>query len=167
MYKFQMIFFANYEIQHTALQQATNKFYLYQIMKVYIWKENEERDLIQLRIEMEEQFNDVKNHDVLWPNNKKNILNSHNIFCDCITSETNGKTWRKLKVVDDNSQTGNKAAACKFFEKFDNVYGNRASTRAELIYDSSANRNLLKANNTDGVDSSTDSNSWPKRAHDW
>lgn len=85
-------FFANYEIQHTALQQATNKFYLYQILKVHIWKENEERDLIQLRIEMEEQFNDVKNHDVLWLNYKKKILNSHNIFCDCITSETNGKT---------------------------------------------------------------------------
>lgn len=30
-----------------------------------------------------------------------------------------------------------------FFEEFNNVYGNRASTRGEVTYDSSAKRKLL------------------------
>lgn len=70
--------------------------------------------------------------------------------------------------MDDNSQTENKATTWKFFEEFNNVYGNRASTRGKVAYDSSAKRKLLslKEGNTDGDYSSTDSNSKPKKAED-
>lgn len=115
---------------------------------------------------MEEQFNDVKNHDVLWGQITKK-LNSHNIFVNVLQVKNKWKNLKKTykKVVDDNSQTGNKATTWKFFEEFNNVYGNRASTRAEVTYDISAKRKLLsvKEGYTDGDDSNTDSNSKPKK----
>lgn len=83
---------------------------------------------------MEEQFNDVKNNDVIWRQITK-ILNSHNIFVTVLQVIDKWKIFKKTykKVVDDNSQKGNKETRWKFFEEFNNVYGNRASTRAEVI----------------------------------
>lgn len=49
----------------TLLCNKLKKIHLYPILQVHICKEDEEKDLIQLRLEMEVQFNDVKNHDVL------------------------------------------------------------------------------------------------------
>lgn len=83
---------------------------------------------------MEEQFNDVKNNDVIWGQIPK-TLNSHNIFVTVLQVKDKWKKFKKTykKVVDDNSQKGNKETRWKFFEEFNNVYGNRASTRAEVI----------------------------------
>lgn len=83
---------------------------------------------------MEEQFNDVKNNDVISGQITK-ILNSHNIFVTVLQVKDKWKNFKKTykKVVDDNSQKGNKETRWKFFEEFNNVYGNRASTRAEVI----------------------------------
>lgn len=64
---------------------------------------------------MEVQFNDIKNHDVLSGQiTKKLELTKH--ICDCITSEKQVEKFKETikKVVDDNSQTGNKATTCKF-----------------------------------------------------
>lgn len=89
---------------------------------------------MQLRLEMEEQFNDVKNNDVIWGQITK-ILNSHNIFVTVLQVIDKWKIFKKTykKVLDDNSQKGNKETRWKFFEEFNNVYGIRASTRAEVI----------------------------------
>lgn len=64
---------------------------------------------MQLRLEMEEQFNDVKNNDVIWGQITK-ILNSHNIFVTVLQVKDKWKKFKKTykKVVDDNSQKGNK-----------------------------------------------------------
>lgn len=64
---------------------------------------------MQLRLEMEEQFNDVKNNDVIWGQIPK-ILNSHNIFVTVLQVKDKWKKFKKTykKVVDDNSQKGNK-----------------------------------------------------------
>lgn len=58
---------------------------------------------------MEEQFNDVKNNDVISGQITK-ILNSHNIFVTVLQVKDKWKNFKKTykKVVDDNSQKGNK-----------------------------------------------------------
>lgn len=83
---------------------------------------------------MEEEFNDVKNLDVLWGQITKK-LNSHNIVVTVLQVKDKWKNFKKTykKVVDDNSQKGSKETRWKFFEEFNNVYGNRASTMAEVI----------------------------------
>lgn len=50
---------------------------------------------MQLRLEMEEQFNDVKNNDVIWGQITK-TLNSHNIFVTVLQVKDKWKNLRKL-----------------------------------------------------------------------
>lgn len=86
---------------------------------------------------MEEEFEQVKNHDVLW-NRITKTLNNHKVPVTCNQVKNKWKNLKKTykKVVDDNQKTGNKKTTWKYFEEFNLLYGNRASTTAKVTYDS-------------------------------
>lgn len=86
---------------------------------------------------MEEEFEQVKNHDVLW-NRITKTLNNHKVPVTCKQVKNKWKNLKKTytKVVDDNQKTGNKKTTWKYFEEFNLLYGNRASTTAKVTYDS-------------------------------
>ncbi|XP_011453252.3 uncharacterized protein [Magallana gigas] len=61
--------------------------------KVHIWKECEEKELISIRSDMKEEFEQVKNHDVLW-NRITKTLNNHKVPVSC--NQVKNK-WKNLK----------------------------------------------------------------------
>ncbi|XP_065935753.1 uncharacterized protein [Magallana gigas] len=91
--------------------------------KVHIWKECEEKELISIRSDMDEEFEQVKNHDVLW-NRITKTLNNHKVPVTCNQVKNKWKNLKKTykKVVDDNHKTGNKKTTWKYFEEFNLLY---------------------------------------------
>lgn len=82
-----------------------------------MWKESEEKLLIDLRLQREDRFLGVKSHDTLWGE----IANEMKDMGIVVSKLQLLNKWKSLKkkykeVNDENSKTGNKAQTWKFFE---------------------------------------------------
>lgn len=102
----------------------------------HLWKESEEKLLIDLRLQREDRFLGVKSHDTLWGE----IANEMKDMGIVVSKLQLLNKWRSLKkkykeVNDENSKTGNNAQTWKHFERFSEVYGCKASTRVAVSFD--------------------------------
>ena len=61
---------------------------------------------------------------------------------------------KNTEVIDDNSKTGNQRTNWKYFEVFNEAYGNKTGTQAALTFDSERDEKLKKGNPKNGEGSS-------------
>lgn len=112
---------------------------------MHVWKESEERYLIDLRLQREGKFSGTKSHDILWgeiaTEMKKNGIH--------VTKLQLINKWKALKkkykeINDENNKTGNKKHSWKYLEQFSEVYGNKASTKVAVSFDTGRCKDKLK-----------------------
>ncbi|XP_033729732.1 trihelix transcription factor GTL1-like [Pecten maximus] len=122
----------------TSSQTASQTSMKENTSNIHVWTEKEEKCLIDVRLDKETAFNGSKSHDTLWneitTQMKKNGIN--------VTKIQIMNKWKNLKkkykeILDSNSKTGNSPASWKYFEVFNQAYGNKASTQPVILIDSS------------------------------
>jgi hypothetical protein len=125
------------------------------LFQIHIWKEDEERLLLNLRFDAEKSFNLMKSHEVLWGKITEK-LNAENVNVSKVQVINKWKTLKKKyrEVIDDNSKTGNQRTNWKYFEVFNEAYGNKTGTQAALTFDSERDEKLKKGNPKNGEGSS-------------
>lgn len=114
---------------------------------MHVWKESEERFLIDLRLQREDKFSGTKSHDVLW-GEIANEMKKNGIH---VSKTQLINKWKALKkkykeINDENNKTGNKKYSWKYLEQFSEVYGNKASTKVAVSFDTGRSRDKLKIN---------------------
>ncbi|KAJ8270535.1 hypothetical protein GJAV_G00116050 [Gymnothorax javanicus] len=108
-----------------------------------IWSRAETQLLIDLRVQKEGSFTARRRaHKTLWAEIAKE-LGEHGYS---VSGENCANKWKLLKrsykdVVDHNSCTGNDPKTCAFFDTFNDLYGNKPSTRPQFTLDSSTSTN--------------------------
>lgn len=120
---------------------------LYLQNTMHVWKESEERFLIDLRLQREDKFSGTKSHDVLW-GEIANEMKKNGIH---VSKTQLINKWKALKkkykeINDENNKTGNKKYSWKYLEQFSEVYGNKASTKVAVSFDTGRSRDKLKIN---------------------
>ena len=125
---------------------------------VHMWTNREIQLLIDLRISLESQFNSNNNHTTLW--NK--ICRELAVQGINVTDKQASNKWKALKskykkTVDHNKRTGEAKETCPFYETFDVVYGNKASTNPQYLLDSEGG---ARTTTTEGKD---ETEATPKR----
>ncbi|XP_062599907.1 uncharacterized protein LOC134271109 [Saccostrea cucullata] len=107
--------------------------------KVHIWGESEERQLIFQRTMFDEAFHKNKNHDTLWNKIHEN-MNAEGIKVSKLQILNKFRNMkRKYKeTIDLNKQTGNERIEYKYQKEFDDLFGNKPSTKATVSFDSGA-----------------------------
>jgi hypothetical protein len=125
------------------------------LFQIHIWKEDEERLLLNLRFDAEKSFNLMKSHEVLWGKITEK-LNAENVNVSKVQVINKSNTLKKKykEVIDDNSKTGNQRTNWKYFEVFNEAYGNKTGTQAALTFDSERDEKLKKGNPKNGEGSS-------------
>lgn len=106
------------------------------ISKSHQWTESEEKLLVEKRASMEAQFNNNKAHSVLWGR----IVNDMEQFNIRISVKQAIDKWKNLKkryneVVDMNRKTGNGKSTCRHYDTFNELFGNKASTKPHFTLD--------------------------------
>jgi len=110
---------------------------LYLIFQVHNWTQAEEILLITIRGEMEYKFVGVKSHETLWKEiHKKMEKQGVQISVVQIINKWKNMKKRYKEVIDANSKTGNNAVSWKHYDLFNELYGNKASTKLQASYDS-------------------------------
>ncbi|XP_062587937.1 uncharacterized protein LOC134249618 [Saccostrea cucullata] len=112
---------------------------------MHVWTENEEKCLIDLRLQREEKFTGTKSHDSLW-GEIANEMKKNNIQ---VSKTQLINKWKALKkkykeINDENNKTGNKKHSWKYLDQFSEVYGNKASTKVAISFDTGRPREKLK-----------------------
>ena len=110
---------------------------------MHLWTSSEEKALISIRGEFDEQFNKNQRYDVLWKEVTKKMMS---LGVNVTNVQVKNK-WNKLKkdyrkVVDENNNTGNHPARFKYFEDFNKIFGNRTSTKPMVVFDTGKKRPL-------------------------
>ncbi|CAC5390723.1 unnamed protein product [Mytilus coruscus] len=110
---------------------------------VHIWKEEEEKLLLELRLGEDNCFNSPKNHETLW-NKITQEMNAQKVN---VTNAQIINKWKTMKkkykeVIDQNGKTGNSKTSWKYYDIFNNTYGNKAGTQALITYDSEGKQKL-------------------------
>ena len=97
----------------------------------------------------------MKSYEVLWGKITEK-LNAENVNVSKVQVINKWKTLKKKykEVIDDNSKTGNQRTNWKYFEVFNEAYGNKAGTQAVLTFDSERDEKLKKGNPKSGEGSS-------------
>jgi hypothetical protein len=114
---------------------------------VHIWTTAEEKRLIECRLAKESDFSGNKAHDTLWLSITKE-LNGEGLR---LTKQQIINKWKNLKkkykeINDHNAKTGADRVDWKHKEAFDSAYGNKASTRLSVSFDTG--RHELKKSET-------------------
>ncbi|XP_069103545.1 uncharacterized protein [Argopecten irradians] len=120
--------------------------------QMHVWTDTEERLLIHLRCAREEKFLSSKAHDTLW-NEISSEMKRKNTN---VTKIQLINKWKNLKkkykeVIDKNKKTGNARVTWKFYEEFNEIYGNKASTHPSYCIDTS-NTNPVTIGNLTSTD---------------
>lgn len=115
-----------------------NSNYLYVISDVR-WQPEAVKLLVSLRVEKDYKFNMLKTHVSLWEEISKCLAEQGHT----ITEKQCSNKWKGLKrdyksVIDNNSKTGSDKKSCKFYEEFNQLFGNKASTRPSFTLDTSS-----------------------------
>ena len=89
----------------------------------------------------------MKSHEVLWGKITEK-LNAENVNVSKVQVINKSNTLKKKykEVIDDNSKTGNQRTNWKYFEVFNEAYGNKTGTQAALTFDSERDEKLKKGN---------------------
>ncbi|CAC5390386.1 unnamed protein product [Mytilus coruscus] len=104
---------------------------------VYNWTQSEEVLLITLRSDIESKFVDVKSHETLWNEIQKTMEKQGvKISVAQIINKWKNMKKRYKEVIDANNKTGNNAVSWKHHDNFNELYGNKASTKLQASYDS-------------------------------
>ncbi|XP_071120924.1 uncharacterized protein [Mytilus edulis] len=107
------------------------------IGKVHNWTQSEEVLLITLRSDIESKFVGAKAHETLWNEiQKKMEKQGVKISVAQIINKWKNMKKRYKEVIDANNKTGNNAVSWKHYDKFNELYGNKASTKLQASYDS-------------------------------
>jgi hydroxylamine reductase (hybrid-cluster protein) len=105
--------------------------------QVHIWKEWEEKALINTMKEKGELFQQNKNHETIWNTISKGLKDNG---ISVSTQQVKNK-WKNLKktykrIIDENKSTGNGRSQWKYLDEFNDMYGHKASTIPALVFDS-------------------------------
>ena len=100
------------------------------------WRESEEKLLVQTRASMENQFNLNKSHTVLWGR----IVEELRVKEVNVSIQQAKDKWKNLKkryneVIDLNRKTGNEKSTCRHYEVLNELYGDKANTKAHFTID--------------------------------
>ena len=94
--------------------------------------------MITLRSDMDDKFFNSKQHDTLW----NEILKKMKEEGVSVSRQQVINKWKNLKkkfkeIVDSNNKTGNNPTKWKHFQRFNQLFGNKASTNPAVIIDTS------------------------------
>ncbi|CAC5357657.1 unnamed protein product [Mytilus coruscus] len=125
------------EVLYKKLQEVENE------RTVHIWKEEEDKLLLELRLGEDNCFNSAKNHETLW-NKITQEMNAQKVNVTKAQIINKWKTMKKKykEVIDQNGKTGNSKTSWKYYDIFNNTYGNKAGTQASITYDSEGKQKL-------------------------
>ncbi|XP_038067667.1 uncharacterized protein LOC119737406 isoform X2 [Patiria miniata] len=98
------------------------------------WPESASSVLVGLRSERDYRFHQCKAHKPIWEEIAREVP------IDCSGEQCSNK-WKSLKrtymeTVDHNSKIGNDRKDCKFYNEFNELYGNKPSTKPTFVMDS-------------------------------
>ncbi|XP_060563242.1 uncharacterized protein LOC132722723 [Ruditapes philippinarum] len=108
------------------------------------WQPQATQLLVSMRIENDVKFHMQKTHSTLWDEISAVLKEKGYIF----TGKQCSNKWKSLKrdyraVVDHNSKTGSDKKTCKFFDDFNQLYGNKPSTRPSFTINSGSTTSAL------------------------
>ena len=103
----------------------------------HVWLDKEIVALLDVRLDMETDFNKCKNHMQLW-RCIADKLNSMGLQVTVTQARDKFNALKKKwkEVVDHNNKSGNDRKDWKYMDHFDNVFGNRASAQPVVTLDS-------------------------------
>lgn len=112
--------------------------------------------MITLRSDMDDKFFNSKQHDTLW----NEILKKMKEEGVSVSRQQVINKWKNLKkkfkeIVDSNNKTGNNPTKWKHFQRFNQLFGNKASTNPAVIIDTS-NKDKTIVSESIASDSSVD-----------
>ena len=100
----------------------------------YSWSDVYTKALETVRMEMESEFNIAKVHKMLWTK-ISHILSGNG--CTATSTQCSNK-WKSLKneyrkTVDNNNKSGAGRKTCRYYEDFNQLYGNRSATKPQFV----------------------------------
>ena len=114
--------------------------------------------MIDVRGGMEDKFQGTKSHETLWLQIQKKLADKGmKVSVSQIINKWKNLKKRYKEVIDSNSKTGNESVSWKHYDKFNDLFGNKASTRVEASFDTTG-ESQIKENQQSTCSSSTSCN---------